>query len=216
MKKNVIIILSFMLFFTASPVFAQLQTDSNTINTRVGNPPVLNDVAKIGMDIKSAYDTCNNGDTHDTNGTLGSCLRTQLTSLSYLNAYLDAFETRRKSSMTNHPDGTYCTECVGYIGLILTLLSGSTNTLNVNAASDVTSFSSINAGGVVFQKISDSEPLLPGDIGAHGGEAGHILMVNQVLGNVKFSALESNGNFDCHITSGREINRDGYVFFRKM
>lgn len=204
------------MFFVATPVFAQLQTDSNTINTRVGNPPVLNGVAKVGIDIKSAYDSCNRGDTHDTTGGLGSCLRTQLSALSYSSSYLDAFETRRKKSITRHPDGTYCTECVGYVGLVLTLLSGSADTLNVTAASDVTAFSSINAGGIVFQRLNEGELLLPGDIGAHGGEAGHILMVHQALGNIKFTGLESNGNFDCHVTSGREINRDGYVFFRKM
>ena len=216
MKKLMVLSLCFVFFFTTNPVFAQLQTDSNTINTRVGNPPASNDVAKIGTDIKSAYDACNSGDTHDTTGTLDSCLRTQLTGFGYSSELLDAFETRRKSSITSHGDGTYCTECVGYVGLVLTILSGRTSTLLVNAASDVTGLSSISAGGTVFRKLGDTEPLLPGDVGAHGGGSGHILRVNEVLGNVKFTGLESNGNLDCRVTSSREINRDGYVFFRKV
>lgn len=220
MKIKLLFIFFFSFLFLLNHtdfVFAQLQTDSNTINTRVGNPPVSNDVVKIGMDIKSAYDACNGGDTRDTAGVLGTCLRTQLSGLEYSSAYLDAFEARRVTSLALlDADGTFCTQCVGYVGLVLTLLSGSTSTLLVNAASDVVGFSSINAGGVVFQKLNEGAPLLPGDIGAKGGGFGHILVVNEVLGNIKFSALESNGNLDCRVTSGREINRDGYVFFRKL
>lgn len=216
-KPIFIFFLAFFVFLKLTPmVFAQLQTDSNTINTRVGNPPASNDVVKIGTDIKSAYDTCNNGDTHDTTGTLGSCLRTQLSGLGYSDTLLDAFETRRKSSMTLHPDGTFCTECVGYVGLVLTLLSGNANTLGVEFASDIASLPSLSAGTIVFQRLPDNESLQPGDVGAKGGGAGHVLVVNEVVGNIKFTAFESNANLDCHITSTKEWNKDGWVFFRKM
>lgn len=216
-KLIFIFFIMFFVFLSLTPmVFAQLQTDSNTINTRVGNPPVANDVVKIGMDIKSAYDACNSGDTHDTTGTLGSCLRTQLSGSGYSNSYLDAFEARRKNSITSHPDGTFCTECVGYVGLVLTLLSGSTNTLGVAYASDIASLPSLSAGTIVFQRLQDNTSLQPGDVGAKSGGAGHVLVVNEVIGNIKFTALESNANLDCHITSTKEWNKEGWVFFRKI
>ena len=211
MRKLLILPILLSLFFY--PVLAFAQT---TVRTRVGSPPQNSGALGVAKDLKASYDKCSGGSTVDKPG-LGDCLRADLLYRGYSYNVLDAFEARRKSSLVFH-DGplrnpTICTECLGYVALVLTLLSGSTNTLTQLSAAGVYPLTSFTAGSLVFNSIGP-EPLLPGDIGAKGGGSGHIVIVNDVRGNIKFTALESNGNYDCRVTDAREINREPYNFFR--
>lgn len=216
---KIVLFLFFLLVVFSSPAIAQ-EAQSNIERIKFGHPaggvspqPSTDTTSVIGasLNIKAAYDSCANGYTQQTSQ-LGSCLHDYLSALGYSEDILSAFETRRASGIA---DG--CTQCVGYVGLVLTLLSGSTSTLTgVASAKDVLNYSTITAGDVVFDKMESDVPIQPGDIGvAGGGTWGHILIVNTVEGNVKFTALESNGNFDCRITDSRSILKELYTFYRK-
>ncbi len=212
MKKITLFVLFFFFLFSGQ-VFAQ-DAKSNTERIKFGNPPtppISSTVVGAAQAIKSAYDGCASGFTQETSG-LGTCLRQQLLSAGYSEAVLDAFETRRRSGIA---DG--CTQCLGFVGLVLTLLSGSTSTLvGIPSAKDVLNSTTITAGSLLFEQIPSTEPIQPGDIGVSGGGTwGHILLVNTIEGNIKFSALESNGNFDCRITDSRMILKELYTFYRQ-
>ncbi len=216
-----ILILSILVFFLfPKPILAQ-EAQSNVERIKFGNPtgpgvpiPGSTDTTSVvgaATNINAAYYSCANGYTHQSSD-LGPCLRNYLAALGYSSAILDAFEARRGTGIA---DG--CTQCVGYVGLVLTLLSGSTATVNtVGSAKDVLNSTTITAGDMIFDQISSSVPIQPGDIGVSGGGTwGHILIVNTVEGNVKFTALESNGNFDCRVTDSRSILKELYTFYRK-
>ena len=206
------------MLFQPHTVFAQ-EAQSNIERIKFGKPVLPTPPAGAGSDtavgtaliIKAAYDSCASGYTHQT-ASLGSCLRDYLSAQGYSDEYLNAFETRRGTGIA---DG--CTQCVGFVGLVLTLMSGSTATVTgVNSAKEVLNSTTITAGSLVFEQISSSTPIQPGDIGVSGdGTWGHILLVNTVEGNIKFTALESNGNFDCRVTDSRTILKELYTFYRQ-
>lgn len=207
LKRNLLIltILSFSSFFFVQEVNAQ-----TSLRTRVGNPTeTTSNIVKAAQDVKTAYDSCSNGYTHQKPG-LGECLSEQLLGLGYNEQQVSAYEQRRSIAF---PDG--CTQCVGYVGTVLSLLSSSPNTILVPSAASIANFSSITAGDTIYDRLPAGEPLQPGDIGAIGGGFGHVLIVKEPDGNMAFHALESNGRLDCRVTDNRRINRDGYVFFRQ-
>lgn len=185
-------------------------------STPGGNTPVFtspssgsgNSLIKAGRDIKAAYDICENGYTYNVNN-VGACLRTQLSGMGYSSSLVDAFESRRAGTITDRN----CTECLGYVALALTLVSGSTNTLTQAQASDVLSSSTITAGSITLTKQPAGTSPQPGDIAVAGGGAGHIAIVNSVAGAV-FTALESNSDLDCKIRDNRSIPVDRYTFYR--
>lgn len=213
MKK--VLLALFMIMVFPSSTFAQLQTDSNTVRTRVGNPPENNDLVKASLDLKSAYDTCNNGYTFTTSG-LQSCLGGELEKLGYgIGARVDAFLSTLPSTLVSLSDGGVpCSQCLGFVRLAATLAHGGGQGLAVPTAADVSAMSSFTVGGTTYTRVPGSAPLEPGDVGARPGGAGHIIIVAEVLGNIKIRAIESNGYYTCQVTDSRLINTDGYNFFR--
>lgn len=218
MKKKILLAFLLTCFFAlgVGSVFAQQRTDSNTVRTKVGNPKISNDTIKAGEDIKAAYDACEDGYTFEKSG-LGECLRTQLSSLGYDSAMIDAFESKRQSSMA---DG--CTQCLGFVREAMALVSGSSsdNLGGFGGASALTQLQSLTAGSIVFSRVPDGQPPEAGDIVAHDGGWGHAAIVKGINGNVNFTLLESNGEQTgdkpvCRATDYRAVNTDGYVFFRK-
>lgn len=209
LKRILITIVVFCFLVSPVIVFAQ----QNRVTTKVGNPPQNDDVITAAKDLKSAYDTCNNGNTRDPKGTLGQCLREQLFLFGYSNAIIAAFKTRHENSFVDHGDWTKCTECVGYVGLVLTLLSGDPNTLQINATA-IPSLSQITAGRIVFSKVAPKD-VQPGDIGAGRGHAFIVRFVEE--GSVGIIAYESNaGIANCDVTDHKRRVNDGYTYFRKM
>lgn len=211
MRKNTRRLLSLfvvLLLFFAPNAYALVNKDE--ARTKIGNP-VSSASSLIGasLDIKLAYESCTGGGTFEQTG-LTDCLREFLATTSHSATYRDTFLATRPSTLTDRG----CTECLGFVRLAATLAHGGGDGLALANASAVVPLSSFSAGGITYRKISASDSLQAGDIGAHGGGDGHIVIVNEPLGNVKFTALESNGNFDCRITDNRQILRDGYSFFR--
>lgn len=197
------------LFFLLTPlgVFAQqFQSDSNIIRTTIGKPPIDNGLIAAGQDLKQAFDVCENGYTNFTL-TLQGCLVESLTSSGRPQEKINALANEYPSTIA---DG--CTQCLGFVRLIAALAHGNGSGLALNSAADVAAITSFTTGDATYQRISGSPQ--PGDIGAKGGGFGHIVIVKEVLGNVKITALESNANYDCKVTDTRQILTDGYVFFR--
>lgn len=216
------------LFFLLAIIIAVLSkanvvsAQSAVVRTAVGNPPTL-PLVELGENIKAAYDACNRGATYESSGiNLDQCLKANLEVFGYDPQKInDFFLIRRASSMAYNPVvGAPCTQCLGYIGLILSLATENPTALTgFGFASDLAPLETFSSNGTVFNKLSPTDPLLPGDIGVRPSrdenDAGHILMVAEVRGNFKFLALESNGYNDCRITEDRELNKDLFVFFRQ-
>lgn len=214
-KKTVLFFLILLFILNPSPVFAiEYRTESNTVQTQVGSPPVpSNNLVKAGEDIKNAYDQCSSGLTFEKTG-LSQCLKNILTGLGYSDPLLDAFEQRRQTSLVDHVYGK-CTECLGFVGAVLTLITGDVNVLRSTRASDVVNLESFPAGSNTYQKIY-SIPVQLGDIGAGSqGSNGHIIIVKDLQGEVKITAVESNANGDCRVTNAITYPKEMFVYFRK-
>ena len=192
---------------------------SSTWRTRVGNPIVSADgLLGTGLTIKAAYDKCASGDTHEPPASL-TCLRTELGRLGMEQSQIDAFSANYNSRKVGSPSGRSapCIQCLGFVGLVLSTHTGN-DSLQQGSAKEVAGLQSFTAGSTVFQRLSQGTPPQPGDVAAHGGGTwGHIAIVKEVVGNVSFIALESNGDgVRCWITDDRQLLTDqyGYVFFR--
>jgi len=222
MMKRLLVIFFILIILGILPItaFAQQQSESNVKRTRVGNPATTGEgLLGVGLVIKDAYDACSSGDTHEPPASL-SCLQTQLSQSGLPQAQIDAFSSNYSTRKVGSPigRGVSCIQCLGFVGLVVSTYTeaDSLRYPNPKAMSGLGSFSS---GGKTFQQLARGTTPEPGDIGVHGGGTdGHIVIVKESVGNVRFKALESNGNSDCRITDTRDILIDqyGYTFFREQ
>lgn len=215
LKKTILFFLILFFILTPPPVFAiEYRTESNTVQTQVGSPPVpSNNLVKAGEDVKSAYDQCSSGLTFEKQG-LSDCLKNKLNGFGYADQTLNAFERRRQTSLVPHGWGV-CTECLGFVGTVLTLVTGDINTLRSYRASDIVQLTSFTAGNDLYQKIY-SIPVQLGDIGAGSqGGNGHIVIVKDLQGEIKITAVESNANGDCRVTNTITYPKEMFVYFRE-
>ncbi len=208
---------------TGSPSLSY-RSDSNEIRTRVGNPkiaaPGADSLVGVGLTIKQAYDTCSGGDSHQPPASL-SCLQNQLRDSGFSETQINAFSQTYPTRLVGSPIGrsASCIQCLGFAGLVLSTYTNDGGTLRYASPSQMTGLQSFSAGGIVFQRLPSGTKPQPGDVGVHGGGTfGHIVFVIESVGNVRFKALESNGNADCRITDNRDILIDnyGYTFFRQQ
>lgn len=215
-----------LLLISAFPfsTYAQMRTDSNTISTQVGHPttstsPSQNvssdSVINTGEDIKAAYDHCGTN-TYERSG-LASCLKGVLQGLGYTADKLSAFETRRQSSLVPENNGGRCTECLGYVGVVLAIATGDTSALlGPYSAAAVADSNSYQVGTYTYRRIPASQPPSPGDFGVStSGGSGHIVLVKEVHG-ATFIALESNQQETCQITDNRDTPLSNYIFYHKQ
>lgn len=217
-KRIIFVVLATLILLVPIVVFAQ----TRSVRTKVGNPK-LGDTLKIGYDIKHAYDVCNGGYTWDPGG-IGACLRTELEKLGYDENALNLFDKVRPKTLwpQEPPNETRpCTQCLGYVRLVLALLSGNPDVLGYGAAGEVAGLSSFSAGPYTWTRLPDTggtvPDLKPGDIGAHAkGGYGHIFIVVNAWG-AKLQLLESNGLGKCQITDNLPrawTQAQQLVFFR--
>lgn len=193
---------------------------------------------RAAEDIRTAYNECGDpaGSTQARPGLL-ECLVKVIDELGYSDAQVVAFRTRQPTSL--YPPETGCTQCLGYVGLVAALATGSTDpakTLGqVGLASEynVLPFgpNGFDVGNDHYVPIGTgiSADIQVGDIAITGnpavstnlGNAGHIGIVREVIegSTTHFKIIESNGNVDCRVditrTSGDEIPKDDYTFYRK-
>lgn len=197
-------------------VINSYMTESDDVITRVGNPKeeiVTNDVVKAATQLRRAYVECGKpaGATFIT-PLLPECLQKHLAQYGHSESKLAAFESRRKNTIT----GLQCTECLGYVALVLTLMTGDTNTLTQNSPADTIQLTSFSAGPLTFTKLPKDTQPQSGDIGLTIREsAGHILIVKSRDGNEKFTAIESNWGSSCLATDDQTHRTDFYEFYRK-
>lgn len=230
-------------------------TQSNCVVTKVGNPTAPSPtcqsgsgsgssgtsnstIVNIGEDIKAAYDACSNGYTYDLQNpynpsqTWITCLdttfqkqtRSQLQG--YTNLQVQNFETRRKSSMIINTEPFPCTECLGYVGIDLAVLTGNTDALGSNYGSpnDILTKNptTLTIGNYTFTNIGagNSVSIQPGDLAV---TSGHIAIVKSNLtaqaDTVHFIGLQSNywGPPDgdkCKVTDDIQVPKDLYTFYR--
>ncbi len=205
-----------LLFNLVSPALAATQK-SETVRTSVGDPAVLppaldgvnSDILKAAIATKLAYDKCSAGYTHARVG-LNNCLHDQLLSSGYSEEQIRTFEQRRQGSFA---DG--CTQCLGFIGIVTSLITGTTDTFKQGYAGAVTE-NSYTFGGITFVKIPNTEKLQPGDIGVNLGYPGHILFVKRQLDDIRFEAVESNGDSDCRVTDDKVRLVELYQHFYRV
>lgn len=218
MSRQILVLFSLLIFFVfvePTKTFAAFyRSESGTITTKVGSPPIpSNDLVRAAEDIKSAYDNCSDGYTYPKPG-LVDCLKNNLKNMNYSDDVVNAFESRRAKSITENG----CTECLGFVGIVLALISGSSDTLMYGAASIIPSLPSFTAGNYTYVRLAPNDEIKAGDIAATGSGGGynfgHIAIVKNVQG-VLFTAIESNANVTCGITNNRTVPRDRYTFFRK-
>lgn len=229
------IFVSCLFIFIPQHLFAQT-APSNCVVTKVGTPlisPTLpancaggssSDVIKAGEDVKAAMDSCEQGFTFDVAG-VDTCLKNYLTNVGYSPERVGAYLARRKTAMVYHvnADGRqgYCNECLGFVGTVLTLVTGDTNALlGFGAAGNVTKLQSFKAGDTTYVKIGSGiqADIQPGDIAIAGNDSdpGHITFVKEVQGNIAFIALESNANYDCKLYDTRKVQKTPYSYYRKQ
>lgn len=219
-RKFILFFIVFLLlvFPFSRTTFAQMETDSNSVITRVGNPPTSapQGLVKAGEDIKLAYDTCNGGSTIN-NSNLQSCLDNSLQGSGYSPTEITAFNTRIPNTLVANGSGPVagipCTQCLGFVGLALTLMTEDASALSgyPNAA-NIANLSSFTAGENTYKRIPASSAK-PGDISAIADDsAGHIYIVKDVQGALMV-ALEANAGLACKITDDGKRPVDGYVFF---
>lgn len=218
MKKTIliIIILIGISHILSSSVFAQ-KAYSEKVPTRVGNPSTeapgtvaSSSIVQAAQDIKDGYAQCGGG--YSYNSLNVSCMKNFLLSKGHPANLVNAFEQRRESSITD----LGCSECLGYVATVLTLLSGDTDTLRYPYAAAVLDTHTFISGADVFQQLPSSTDPQPGDIAVTGiGTYGHIVIVKQPQGAL-FTALESNGNSTCQVTDFRTLIRSNYTFYRKI
>lgn len=235
----VVVLLCLPAFFLAHAQTSQ----SNCIVTKVGSPqgtPTAcgsntiegNTYLAKAQQIKQAFEHCSEppgaGTTFD-RPDLGECLASYLKFIGFTDQQLSVFETRRKGSLwdsTKVPGGR-CTECVGYISLVLAVIDndarGITNQNGkaAESAGEINTFADGFYVGSSFYKrqgTGESIQIEPGDISIKGDlqDFGHILIVKKVAGAGSFVGYEANANFDCKVTDTREVLREQYTYYRRM
>lgn len=204
----VIVLLRFMYTIKA---FAQIQ---DRVITKVGNPLSGGDnVLKTAQDLLDTYKTCSGSIAYP----LTKCAITKLQEKGYSNEIMRAYEKRGRGVGG-------CAQCLGYVSLALTLISGDEDTLSAGrgfgAAVDLLRYSAFQSGNLTYTKL-DHKNIQPGDIGVSSpgpegiGSNGHILIANQPQGNTKFTAYESSfGGPTCSIRNDYAHNKDFYTFYR--
>jgi len=219
-KSKRLLFLSIAILVLLVPIVVFAQTKS--VRTKVGTPRE-GDTIKIARDLKSAYDACNGSFTFENAvGNLASCLKEQLASMGYDENAQNLFESIRPLTLASYNGSAPCTQCLGFVRLVVALESGDPNALGGGAfgfASDVANISSFTAGSQTWAKIPEGDDPQPGDIAAHGRNgAGHIMIVAEVSGS-RLTTIESNGqapNIVCKATDNLPRIDDGLVYFRKM
>lgn len=215
MKKILFIFLTSIILLQPFIVAAYAQSDPNTSSDThttciQGRPcsPVdnasNNTLVKAAQDLHDAYTACTNGSGSTYyNGALQSCL------LSHLKNYPSANTQLTVPFDFGADGGSYgaqgCVQCIGYVRQALALAYGTQSSLAGNAGDNFSS-PTITVGSHVFKNLG-SVPAQPGDIAIASGDqnskgcldpnqrvcgAGHILIVKQGQGNIKFIGLEAN------------------------
>lgn len=218
MKKSLVTML-IAFCFLGVVALASAQS-SSTVRTRVGNPPTQvggDGLLALGNILKNAYDTCSSGDTHEPPASL-QCLERELVSQGLSQVQISMYRQNR-GRLVESPQGrnSLCLQCLGFIQTVFSIYSNALMP-SYGSPKNMINLQTLSAGGVTFRKMPQGTSPQPGDIGVHGsGSYGHIVIVQEPIGNVRFKALESNGRNDCRITNDRDllIDQYGYVFFRE-
>ncbi|HVZ59081.1 MAG TPA: hypothetical protein VG935_05000 [Patescibacteria group bacterium] len=210
-------------------------------STSVTGGTSSNAFVKTAEDIKAAYDACGKspidgtpspGLTFEYPG-LETCLANTLKSLGYKDDQVNNFITRQGNSLVSHSGQTgsgQCTECLGYVGEVIALwsnMSDPNQTLNTlptaGSVNDLYSSSGFEAGGKHWVPLGTGlgVAIQPGDI-AVAGSAGcgcdHIGIVHEVIDDISMNLIESNGGYDCRVTTvranGSTSARERYTYYR--
>lgn len=210
----------------------QESVQSNSVITQFGNAPLDQkptgagtDLSKAAQNLIEAYSICppaNKSDYISEERT--RCLQAFLKTRGYSDQTLAAFAARRVSSTTS----ANCAECLGFVALSLTLISGDANALlgspieRVNISNPVYVYNKLNKFPAGQFTYSLKDKMEEGAIGmgiSHPKEtlssSGHTLIVKKVLGNIKFTAYESSFGQICQVTSDKEHVIDAYKFYNK-
>jgi hypothetical protein len=217
MKKIVFLLLIPTVLSAPHTAFAQLQTDSQTVTTRVGNPAEgYGDLVTVGLDIKAAYDVCSDGYTYEYNMD-DTCLAREFTNLGYSDA--QAATLVEHSHASSGGSGLTCVECLGYVSIAVALAhnypvglrDGSTNCSLVASPS-------FSVGGTTYRNIGSGIGVdaQSGDIAITCDPSpGHIFIVKDSPSAAIVTALESNAGYSCRITDNGVRPKSGYTFFRR-
>lgn len=235
----ILIITSSLLSFTSKEAIA---LSSNCVITKVGDagePPApqpgcaggSDAFIRAAEDIKTAYDVCESGLTFD-QPTLAGCLQAELSKAGYDDEHVRNFSVRRGNSLVYHtgPTGSgLCTECLGYVGTVIALWANtsdpneSLNTLpTAGSINDLYAATGFEAGNKHWAPIGSgiSAQIQQGDIAVAGSSfnGDHIGIVYTIRDDVSMDLIESNGGYDCRISTTRGPDspsfKERYTFYR--
>lgn len=231
MKKIISLFLLTLSLIASPTAYAQERIISNTVITQFGNAPLdqkpastNTDLSKAAQNLIEAYSICPPiGKSDFVSVDRTECLQSFLKTRGYSDSVLRAFGVRRSTSITD----AQCTECLGFVALALTLISGDINTLlgspiesGVNIGNPLYVYNKLSQFPVGKFTYSITDRMEEGAVGmgvSHPLEtlsgAGHALIVKKVLGNIKFIAYESSYNPICVVSDNREHPKDPYKFY---
>jgi|GEM_PF-5365217 len=193
--------------------------------TGSSNGPVSsNKIVQIAETIKKAYDTCEGGSTEDNNGGTEyyDCLKNHLDGFN--DSQVENFLTRRQHSLINNSCPILGTECLGFVGEVLAVLTGDTDAFlsGYYSPQDILNKGdSVTVGSATFTKVTGSGPLIDLQAGDLAVSSGHIAIVNtnSPAGSAIFKAIQSNYNVNgvgpCMVTDDfDQMPKSDYTYYR--
>ncbi len=219
-------ILAILFLLIVNPVLAQTAV-SNPVITAVGNPPadqkpkLGGDALKAARDLFNAYSCTHSSTLKSDTVPQYDCIKNALKSSGYSPDVVNGpFMSELQNSFVGGNSVGLCTQCLGFVQLVLILAGGGTTDFNGPGTGSFT------AGNQKYQLRckGDDRNCFPqsGDVAATfggsilGGEfapsPGHDMIVDNVKG-IQFTAFEANFNVDpkassgtCRVQSGDESN----------
>lgn len=179
----------FVLHHVCTPFAFAQTTQSNRVNTRVGDAPIKtggDNIISAANIIFEGYKKCAGGFSYDAQikkdakDPTRSCLIVFLEENNYGDLPVSAFETTRKRGLVDNTGQGVCNECLPYVATVLALASGDGNALNFGnpravlerakiketpTSPETPGFSLTTAAGTQFYKPVGGTDPQPGDIG---------------------------------------------------
>lgn len=231
-KLSIFLLISFYVMLIPPVVLAQAAASSSWI-TKVGNakdedrPQVGNgSLAQAAIDLFTAYQSCTNLDTTERYVAVAGAKSSYANKPCLINnlrskypGSIDAFSTRYGNGFGFGAIPGNCVECLGFVGLSLSLVTGDTQAMSSSSAGNYFNVPKIESNGKTF--LPASAPPQPGDIGvtladSNDASIGHILIVKSFdsRNSAKFVGLESSYPRHCFVNDSQPHNVEAYHFYR--
>lgn len=213
MKKLLIIFTLFLILSSTLPAssFAQLRTNSNTVETRVGNPIQTSSspIAQVAISLINNVGGACSGYLRGSN--VGSCLSgVSLPDVPFSSVAITQLVA---STNNNGCDLGTCLQCVGFVQSAVGGAFGQPLNNGGNAKDYATSVPT----GYQYIPLSTGTPMREGDIIIKTeGQWGHIAVVTAVYDESTFQVAEANYNLGGELRLNNTVTSIWSGFLRKI